>query len=118
MKIVERMVAASWRQQRAIHLEKEIIDLKLQEQQREIVAKFEVINHAARTAIAYTGACNVDKTLASLQMGISGGQQFGRALRDLEKVRKIFAAQSPPEKVNVQNEPKFIPEAPPLPTIE
>ena len=117
MKIVERMVAASWRQQRAIHLEKEIIDLKLQEQQREIVAKFEVINHAARTAIAYTGACNVDKTLASLQMGISGGQQFGRALRDLEKVRKIFAAQSPPEKVNVQNEPKFIPEAPRSPPL-
>ena len=112
-KIVERLVAASWREQRAMHLEKEIVNLKMQEQLPEIAAKFKEITHATRTAIAYGGACNIDKTLASLQSAISeSGRQFGRALRDLEKVRKIVAAQPQPEIANVRNEPKSTPEAP------
>ena len=71
MKIVEGLIAATWREQRARQMEKELLDLTLQEQIPEIDAKYKVVSLSARTAIAYRGANNADKTLASLQSVIS-----------------------------------------------
>ncbi len=105
MKLVESMVAATWREQRVRQMEKELLDLTLQEQMPQVDAKYTVISFPARTLIAYRDAANTGKTLASLQFAISEcGRQYSRALRDLEKVRKI-----------VRNEPKPEPKAHPEP---
>ena len=100
MKLVESMAAATWREQRVRQMEKELLDLTLQEQMPEIDAKYTLIPLPTRTVIAYRAAANTGKTLAALQFAISEcGRQYSRALRDLEKVRKI-----------VRNEPKPGPE--------
>ena len=108
MKLVESMVAATWREQRVRQMEKELLDLTLQEQMPEIDRKYTVISFPARTLIAYRDVANTGKTLASLQFAISEcGRQYSRALRDLEKVRKIVRNEPKPEP---KPEPKAYPE--------
>lgn len=97
-KIVNRLVAATWREQRMLAFEAATINLRMFHQQADIYQAFAVVDDATRGALAFAAAVKDNAALKTLQSAISEcGRQFARALRDLEKLRKLGPAAPVPD---------------------
>ena len=103
--LIDQMVAAQWRIRRLWTMQTAALDLKMDQQEAEIAAKFTVIDQPTRASYAFTTLANEEKALELyLRYEISYTRMYDRAQRALLRLRN--------EKL--QNDPNS---APPVPDI-
>ena len=102
--LVNEMVAAKWRQNRAWNLETATLDLEMLRQREAVDQQFDHIDEPTRLALAHESVCNYSKTLAQIARAEAAcNRQFDRALKNLLKLR---ASGLVSQQVAVQNEPE------------
>lgn len=108
LKIVYRMASATWRHQRAQTIEAVLVNEKMHQQHPDLEKLYPEPNipAALRTTFAFSGLSLPDSPLKAFQNAADlCERQFGRALRDLDRAKKM----------NTGPKAAHIPEPPPVP---
>ena len=88
MDLVDRMLAASWREQRVAAMESALVELEILEQRAQIAEDFDVIDGPTRHVLAFLGTTDKNAGAALLtRYAAAAGRAFARAyriLRDLQ----------------------------------
>src|SRR6185369_16315752 len=89
MDLIDQMVAAQWRLRRIWRMQTAALDLKMDQQEKEIKKNFERIDQPTRTTLAFAALANEDKTLdLLLRYETAHTRMYQRALNTLIKLRK------------------------------
>ncbi len=107
--LVDQLVVARWRLERAWSLETSFLDLEMARQRPQVEEEFELIDEPTRTALAFKAACDGSSSLALLnRYEIRYQRTIHRTLEALRRLRES-------EKENLPNEPNPISEHKPEP---
>jgi hypothetical protein len=102
--LVEEMVAAKWQQRRVAAMIAALIDVEMDQMEKEIADQFENIDNGVRTALAFEKQAQQSATLALLnRYAARHAREYHRALRHLREIQS--ERRDPPNKKS-QNEPK------------
>ncbi len=89
MDLIDQMVAAQWRLRRIWRMQTAALDLKMDQQEAEIVKKFQQIDQTTRVTVAFTALANEDKSLdLLLRYETAYTRIYQRALNTLLKLRR------------------------------
>jgi hypothetical protein len=116
--LVEEIVAAKWQQRRVATMIAALIDVAMDQMEKEIADQFENIDNTVRTVLAFRNQAQESATLALLnRYAARHAREYHRALRHLREIQSERRDQndppaSPEEKS--QNEPK--PDLTPVPS--
>ena len=110
--LIDQMVAAQWRIRRLWTMQTAALDLKMDQQEAEIAAKFTSIDQPTRASYAFTTLANEEKALElDLRYEISYTRMYDRAQRALLRLRNEKLQNDPdsappePQAVETQPEP-------------
>ena len=107
--LVDQLVVARWRLERAWYLETSLLNIEVIRQRPQIEEQFEHIDEPTRTALAFKAVCEDSRALALLnRYEIRYQRTIHRTLETLRRLRES-------EKETVQNEPNPISEHPESP---
>src|SRR5215472_10323260 len=102
--LVEEIVAAKWQQRRVAAMIAALIDVSMDQMDKEISEEFETIDNTVRTVLAFKNQAKESATLALLnRYAARHAREYHRALRHL---REIQAERRDPPNERSQNEPK------------
>jgi hypothetical protein len=108
--LVEEMVAAKWQQRRVAAMIAALIDVEMDQMEKEIADQFENIDNTVRTVLAFKKQAKESATLALLnRYAARHAREYHRALRHLREIQSERRDQNdPPASPNEksQNEPK------------
>src|SRR5215472_17140689 len=111
--LVEEIVAAKWQQRRVAAMIAALIDVSMDQMDKEISEEFETIDNTVRTVLAFKKQAKESATLALLnRYAARHAREYHRALRHLREIQS--ERRDPPNKKS-QNEPK--PDLTPEPSI-
>src|SRR5215469_7325792 len=100
--LVEEIVAAKWQQRRVAAMIAALIDVAMDQMEKELAGQFENIDNTVRTVLAFKNQAKESATLALLnRYAARHAREYHRALRHLREIQ----AERPREQKS-QNEPK------------
>jgi hypothetical protein len=104
--LVEQLVAAQWRLDRAAYIETALLDLEVARQEPQIRKEFEACDNETRTAIAFRTLCDESRAFASLDRYEARLQRtYTRALKTLTALRENRKVNKGPNPTNGQCDP-------------
>src|SRR5215471_19067305 len=102
--LAEEMVAAKWQQRRVAAMIVALIDVAMDQMEKEIAAQFENIDNTIRTVLAFKNQAKESATLDLLnRYAARHAREYHRALKHLREIQS--ERRDPPNKKS-QNEPK------------
>jgi hypothetical protein len=102
--LVEQLVSARWRAERACFMETALLDIEMIEQQEALDRKFEAINDQGRTALAFRSLCDGSRTLATLDRYET---RYRRAIERIFKLLRTVQESRQPKNENLPDEPNY-----------
>ena len=112
--LVEQLVSARWRLDRAVYTETALLDLKMAQQEPQVEREFSACDKKTRTALAFRALCDESRAFAALDRYEARLQRaYYRALNALTAPREKKKSHKGPSPVNGHYDPP----APPPPMV-